>query len=200
MIDFSLDLETASVAPNAAITQIGLAVAIDNEIREDLGLNLKINTDDYDGVYKGEFDVEISCMVWWSRQDPAAFNEAFGHPNPHNIPDVNDDRLPLPTALSVLSDEVDKIRTNNGRAARLWAKPKLFDIAILRHAYKQMGMKSLFPCHFREERCLKTILDLVPNDASIHGRPFTDGARHDAYADALHQARQLRACLIKLGR
>jgi hypothetical protein len=189
--DISLDLETASVAPTAAITQIGIAVAINNEIREDLGLNLKIITSDYDGAYKGLFDINLDTMIWWARQSPEAFNAAFGHPNPHNIPDVNDDRLPLPAALAVLTDEIKKLPGKK----RVWAKPPTFDIAILRHAYKVVGRKC--PFHFREERCLKTILDLTPKDASIHGRPF-QGAQHDAYVDALHQAKQLRSCLIVL--
>ena len=195
--DFSLDIETAATSPMAAVTQIGLAVMKDGEILENEGLNLKVNTDEYDSTYRGIFDVEINTMVWWARQSPEAFNAAFGHPNPHNIPDVNDDRLPLSVCLKLMSEEVNRIAGNKKK--RVWAKPPTFDIAIMRYAYKELGMSSMFPFHFREERCLKTIMDAIPKDASIHGRPF-QGAQHDAYVDALHQLKQLRSILIKLDR
>lgn len=189
--DVSIDIETPSTAPTAAILQIGMAVAIDGEERPELGLDLKILTDEYDATYKGMFDINIDTMTWWARQGQEAFEAAFGVPNPHNMPDVNDDRLPLAVALSVLADEMNALPPSK----HVWAKPPTFDIAIIRHAYRMTGLTPGF--HFREERCLNTLLNMTPYDASIHGRPFT-GARHDAYADAVYQLKQVTGCRAKL--
>lgn len=188
----SIDIETADTGPTAAITQIGVAV-LDSKGDEltELGRNFKIDITDYD--HQPEFKVHIGTMLWWATQDPVARLAAFGAYNPSGVDGVNEDRQ---TLYKTAEDFCSHIKRIPGKI-KVWAKPPSFDLVIIQHFLKVMGFKC--PWHFRDERCLRTLLSMTPKDASIHGMPF-QGAQHDAYVDAVHQAKQIRACLMVSGR
>lgn len=189
----SIDIECASVLPDAAMTQIGVAVMDSaGNIEERLGRNFKIDITDYD-EYPDDFSVQIHTMLWWATQDPVARNAAFGAYNPNKMEDVNVDRQSLYKTMEGFCEHIKSIPGK----VKIWAKPPSFDLIIIQHALKVMGFRC--PWHFRDERCLRTLLSQTPKDASIHGMPFT-GNKHDAYDDAVHQLRQVRACLIVAGR
>ena len=188
----SIDIECASVLPNAAITQIGVAVMESNgDIVDSLGRNFKVDITDYDEY--PEFSVQIHTMLWWATQDPVTRNAAFGSYNPNKMEDVNVDRQGLFKTMTDFAEHIGRIQGK----VKIWAKPPSFDLIIIQHALKVMGVR--VPWHFRDERCLRTLLGMTPKDASIHGMPF-EGAQHDAYVDALHQLKQIRACLKVSGR
>ena len=188
----SIDIETASVLPNAAVTQIGVAVMNSaGEIDESRGRNFKIDFSDYD--FYPQFSVQIHTMLWWGTQDPVARLAAFGAYNPNKMEDVNTDRQGLEKSLT---DFCEHIKSITGKV-KIWAKPPSFDLIIIQNALKVFNLRC--PWHFREERCLRTLLSNTPKDASIHGMPF-EGAQHDAYVDAVHQLKQIRACLKVSGR
>lgn len=188
----SIDIETPATSPSSAIVQIGVAVMDHKgEIFNHKGRNFKIDITEYDSY--PQFDVSIGTMMWWATQDQEAFREAFGVYNPSGMNGVNEDRNSLALTMQLLCEH---IRSIEGKI-RVWAKPPSFDLVIIQHALKVTGYKC--PWSFRDERCLRTLLDLTPRDASIHGMPF-EGAKHDAYADAVHQLKQIRACLTVAGR
>ena len=188
----SIDIETADTGPTAAITQIGVAIMDHSgSILDHLGRNFKIDITDYDDW--PQFKVHVGTMLWWATQDPVARLAAFGVYNPSRMESVNEDRLRLAHAVQQFCEHIANIPGK----IKVWAKPPSFDLVIIQHAFKVLGYKC--PWGFRDERCLRTLLDLTPKDASIHGMPF-EGAQHDAYVDALHQLKQIRACLTVAGR
>ena len=188
--DISIDIECASTERNAAITQIGIAIMRNGEIDHTNGLDLPIDVQDYARFYP-QFDVDIRTMVWWGSQSQEAKDAAFG-----TLTELNTgitERLPLIVALSALCAAIQNIKGKK----RIWAKPPSFDLVIIQNALKELTLNC--PWHFREERCLRTLLSFTPKDAAIHGMPI-EGDKHNAYDDALHQLRQIRACLVALGR
>lgn len=187
----SIDIESAATSTKAAVVQIGIAMMKKGEILDHMGRNIKVDITDYDRY--PEFDVNIGTMLWWAQQDSEARLEAFGVYNPTLMESVNEDRLSLPAAIQHLCLHIKSV---SGKI-KVWAKPPSFDLVILQHAIRVTGYD--YPWHYRDERCLRTLLSMTPKDASIHGMPF-EGAKHDAYADALHQLKQIRACLDAAGR
>ena len=188
----SIDIETPATSPTAAIVQIGVAVMNHHgDILDDKGRNFKIDVTEYD--HYPQFDVNIGTMMWWATQNKEAFREAFGAYNPSGVNGVNEDRHSLEAGMIAFCDHIRSI----GGKVKVWAKPPSFDLVIIQHALAHFKMNC--PWHFRDERCLRTLLDLTPKDASIHGMPF-EGAQHDAYVDAVHQLKQIRACLTVAGR
>lgn len=188
----SIDIETPSTKRNAAIMQIGVAT-MDHagNILPELGLNLKIDITDYDRY--PQFHVHMDTMLWWAKQDAQVRNDVFGAYNPSGVEGVNEDRLPIESALRLFVDHINQVEGK----IRIWAKPPSFDLVIIQHALDQFDLK--YPWHFRDERCVRTLLSLTPKDTSIHGMPI-EGSKHNAYDDALHQLKQIRECLLVAGR
>jgi len=188
----SIDIEAASTKGNAAITQIGVAVMNhEGTILDDLGRSFKVDITDYDKL--PEFDVNIGTMLWWAQNPPDTLKEAFGVHNPAGVSGVNEDRQSLLETLMALGFHLHEIKGK----MKIWAKPPSFDLAIIQNACNHFDLQ--VPWYWRDERCLRTLLSMTPKDASIHGMPF-EGAKHDAYTDAVHQLKQIRACLQASGR
>ena len=197
-----IDLETGAVTKNAAIAQIGIvSMRVDEKRRAEIydGCNIKIDVNCYASrEFREEFDVSINTMLWWATQDSTTREAAFGKPD-EKVPG----RISLPLALHQLWMYMEQ--PNHSKKVKVWAKPPTFDLVILQHAFDVCDLP--VPWHFREERCMRTMLDICAKDVSIHGamlnNPEGGGryrAKHDAYDDAEFQMEQLIGCLRQLGK
>lgn len=71
----------------------------------------------------------------------------------------------------------------------MWAKSPSFDCMILKEAYYRVGLKC--PWGYYNERDLRTITHIV---SGFVPEPTFKGIKHQALADALHQAAWAEKC------
>lgn len=105
--------------------------------------------------------IDAQTLEWWLSQ-----NEEVQH-----VLTDGDDLETVLTAFTTFYDD----------ATEVWAKSPPFDCAILGHAYDVIELDT--PWSFRDTRDVRTILSL-PQAADKN----QDGNKHDALADATHQA------------
>lgn len=133
-----IDLETLGTTADAVILSVG-AVKFD----------LESDAIDEEGFY-GSISIESNMdlgrkidedtLLWWLKQ-PAAAQNVF-----------HEDKLSLEQTLMDLSDWL-------GNAEWIvWAKGPGFDVAMLEHAYKRLGMSP--PWAFWNVRCVRTYMAL----------------------------------------
>lgn len=172
MRDLMIDLETMGRPPDGAIIAIGAAF-------------FDLET----GNVNGTFDLPISLVsacnlgmqihpqtvMWWFQQS----QEAIASWN-------TVDHVPILTALD---EFVAWVRRNafDSRSLRVWAKSPTFDLAILHHAAQLADLS--MPWHFRQERCVRTHLELAfERDPRLRDVP-REGIVHGAISDCLNQIR-----------
>lgn len=177
--DFMIDIETAGTTARAPVIDIGCVAIRDGALVA--SHRYQINIIEYDTRYRGQFDVDLQCMVdFWSNQPVTTRNNVFGG---LNVGRSWSQHSTISVALHNLSLFLDS-QTNK---KHIWAKPPQFDLVILRHAYQVVGLTPAW--HFREERCFRTLLDenkhLVPD---LENFPSV-GMEHNALDDALYQAK-----------
>lgn len=79
------------------------------------------------------------------------------------------------------------------RGLQVWAKSPTYDLAILRHAYEQLGLPC--PWTFREERDVRTLKAQCPRELC----PYPGDGAHLALSDCLVQIQHVVACWGFLG-
>lgn len=168
-----IDCETLGTTADAVILSIG-AVKFD----------LDKGAIDNDGFYASvsiESNLEYGrriqedTLIWWFKQGP----EAQGV--------YHEDKIALAPALEQLSDWIG---TDD---YEVWANGADFDTPMLALAYKQVGMET--PWKFWNNRCFRTYKNLPgARDVKV---PF-EGVKHNALADAYHQAQVAIAIHAKL--
>ena len=90
-----------------------------------------------------------------------------------------------------LEEVLEDFRIWLGDADEIWANAPTFDCRILGHAFEAAGRD--IPWSFWQERCHRTLSDL-PAAPDLE----QDGPKHDALADATHQARVASEALAAL--
>ena len=118
------------------------------------------------------YGLEISAdtVLWWLDQSAEA-REAITKP----------EKIPLKDALSQFSDWLPD-------DAVVWGNGSDFDNALLARAYEKTGLK--VPWSFRNNRCYRTIKNLLPNI-----KIQREGNHHNALDDAKSQALHLTTIL-----
>lgn len=167
-----VDLETLATTPNAAILSLG-AVTFDpnsNQIYDEL--YYKVELESFDGL---DSFIDDNTIEWWSKQDPAAQEEAFD-PN---------DRIDIRTVM----DEFYKFCIGS---SKFWSHGSIFDIIILEHYYRQIGKP--YPWKFWEVRDTRTLFDLGMDPE------MPQANKHHALEDARRQAIGVQNMFRKLGR
>lgn len=174
-IHIVLDLETFGTGPHAAIASIGAS-----SFR--LGRN-EMNGAFYcsvSGGYRDGFEVDPETVRWWLKQSQEA-RDALS---------VN--LKSLPDSLHEFSAWVRSRYASVGKDAsdiRMWGNGSAFDNVILRHAYSVCGLTP--PWDFRQDRDLRTILELYP----YADQGLFEGTKHHALDDAVHEAMTLKQAL-----
>jgi len=161
-----LDLETMSTASNAAIVAIG-AVEFDpatGELGREFYHNVSLASCQDAGL-----DVEAGTIMWWLTRSDGARKALI---------DVS---LPLDKALSQFTQFLVSLGAPD---VAIWGKGSDFDNVILANAYRALGLQA--PWKYKNNRCVRTILALVPDACD---GVESEGTKHNALDDAIYQAR-----------
>ena len=173
--DVMIDIETAGNGPRAAVVAIA-AVLFDPMRGEELSYF-------YERVLPSNAqkhgDVDIDTMLFWAMQNDSVRDAAFGG------------QMKLPRVLHLFQVWWAENATN---VDRVWANGPSFDLVILENAFQAVGKQH--PWDFRSARCCRTICDLAY--PCISRNDFVRGERHNALADARHQADYVSAMWHRL--
>lgn len=170
-----LDLETASLEPNAAILQIGAVVFSGPESSSEFNTYVSLASCETEGMHLSQ-----ATLDWWDRQNPQLRARVFGG------------TTPIYNALESFHEWVESLERKYGTAAHLWSNGADFDLPILKSAYQLFGD---YPFNFRNHRCYRTISALDERMKSM----FTNNTAHDALEDAKYQARVASAIMRGFG-
>jgi exodeoxyribonuclease VIII len=171
MINFMLDLETMSTAPNAAIVAIG-AVAFDVDLftLHPLEFSVKVSLA---SCKRLGLDISASTLEWWLQQSEAAREATFGG-----------EKLSIGPALSAFERWLSDLVPDKGQRI-VWGNGAGFDNVILASAYAAAGHAQ--PWMHWNDRCYRTMKNLYP----AIGKPAFVGTQHKAVDDARFQAMHL---------
>ena len=165
-----LDLETLGTRADAVILSLGAGkFDLTSGKIDDQGFYASISIDSNQELGR---HIQEDTLLWWLKQDIAA--QSVFH----------EEKIALPQALEDFSDWVG---TGD---YEVWSNGADFDIPMLGHAYAQIQMEA--PWKFWASNCLRTYKKLPGAKALAQTVPFA-GVKHNALADAVHQAQVLHA-------
>lgn len=170
MLDISIDLETLSTRNDAAILSIG-ACYFDMQTGE-IGKTFHRYINLEDNAQRGH--ISADTVKWWLKQDEDARASI-----------TQDKGINTGFALIDLKDFVPF-----NKQAKFWSNGATFDLVILRNAFARCGQ--ITPWQYWQERDTRTIVDIAKRlgGTDVSKTPFT-GTKHDALADAVHQAKYM---------
>ncbi|WP_159867326.1 MULTISPECIES: exonuclease [unclassified Raoultella] len=178
-----VDLETMGKKPNAPIVSIG-AVLFDPATGI-LGETFYKVVSLESAVSWGA-EIDSSTVIWWLKQSSEARSAI-----------VNDDAIKLDDALLMFTDFVEENVTGGHKKAQVWGNGATFDNTILRSSFDLACLDC--PWDYWNDRDVRTMVELgraigIDPKTAI---PF-EGDRHNALADAQHQARYVSAIWQRL--
>lgn len=182
MHDLMIDLETLSTQPNAAIVSIGACLF-------DLDTG-QIGAEFYHAIQLKDHPnlghISPDTVAWWMRQ-------------PYDARQVFQDKSARDLG-SVLMDFT--VFRQKNQVKTYWSNGASFDLVILRSAHQANGFGGAI-WNYWQERDTRTVCDLAKR---LTGEDVTkttafDGEKHNALADAKHQARYISKAyqLLKTG-
>ncbi|EIX9358523.1 TPA: 3'-5' exoribonuclease [Klebsiella pneumoniae] len=173
-----VDLETMGKKHNAPIVAIGAVVfdpatgSIGESFYKVVCLESSVN---WGAV------IDPSTVIWWLKQSSEARSAI-----------VNDDAIPLQDALRQFREFVSDNVAGGSKKAQVWGNGASFDNSILRSSYDCIAED--YPWEYWNDRDVRTMVEL---GQAISFDPKTtipfEGSRHNALADAIHQARYVSA-------
>ena len=173
-----VDLETMGKKHNAPIVAIGAVVfdpatgSIGESFYKVVCLESSVN---WGAV------IDPSTVIWWLRQSSEARSAI-----------VNDDAIPLMDALLQFREFISDNVAGGSKKAQVWGNGASFDNSILRSSYDCIAED--YPWEYWNDRDVRTMVEL---GQAISFDPKTtipfEGSRHNALADAIHQARYVSA-------
>lgn len=174
----SIDIETMSTAPNAAIASIGacrFAIGGDG-IGDWIGDTFHVHVS-LASCQRHGLAIDAGTVLWWLGQDDNARSALIGG---------QQDAAPLVTALEALANFIEATDDGGPEKPTIWANGASFDLPILASAYRAVGMP--LPWKYWNERDLRTLKALRQKCRIAHA-----GIAHHALDDAVHQARLIQA-------
>lgn len=183
MNNIMLDLETMGKGSNAAIVSIGAVFF--NPLTGELGDQFYKRIWLESAAKYGELDA--STVAWWLGQS----DEARAEIN-HN------DSVGLNGAIRGFSKFVINNTKGSFTYTRVWGNGCTFDNVIIANAYKQLKLQK--PWSYAGDMDVRTIVELgrkLLNFDPKKDMPF-EGEKHNALADAIHQAKYVSAIYQKL--
>ena len=159
-VHIMVDIETLDTIPSAVILSIGACVICKrpgNELTSYMELEV---------ATQHERTRSVGTEIWWKQQG--------------SIPDRG--TIPLTAALNQFSRYLANLTVR----PIIWCKGTDFDVAILAHAYKQVGIP--VPWKYNDVRDFRTIKKMF--EESIDQQIKNENP-HNALDDAIFQARQL---------
>lgn len=182
MNDLMIDLETMGNRPNAPIVAIGAVFF--NPMTSELGPLFYTPVNLASELAAGAVP-DGDTINWWLKQSSEARAAITG-----------DEAKPIAEALDALTNLVTR-SCEQPRHLKVWGNGAGFDNVILRGAYERCSM---VPCwNWFNDRDVRTIVELgrVGGFDPKRNMPF-DGERHNALADAIHQAKYVSAIYQRL--
>ncbi|HCB0011712.1 TPA: 3'-5' exoribonuclease [Klebsiella pneumoniae] len=178
-----VDLETMGKKNNAPIVAIGAVVfdpstgSIGESFYKVVCLESSVN---WGAV------IDPSTVIWWLKQSSEARSAI-----------VNDDANPLQDALLQFREFVSDNVAGGSKKAQVWGNGASFDNSILRSSYDCIAED--YPWEYWNDRDVRTMVELghAINYEPQKAIPF-EGERHNALADAIHQARYVSAIWQRL--
>ncbi|WP_323493209.1 exonuclease [Klebsiella pneumoniae] len=178
-----VDLETMGKKHNAPIVAIGAVVfdpatgSIGESFYKVVCLESSVN---WGAV------IDPSTVIWWLKQSSEARSAI-----------VNDDAIPLLDALLQFREFVSDNVAGGSKKAQVWGNGASFDNSILRSSYDCIAED--YPWEYWNDRDVRTMVELghAINYDPQKAIPF-EGERHNALADAIHQARYVSAIWQRL--
>ncbi len=168
----SLDIETMSSRPDAAVVGVGARVFDTAGLGK--GFEAYISQSDASRIGM----VSMDTMAWWAKQP--AYSVVFGG------------KMDAATAAKKLSEFFEEHKPEY-----VWANGPQFDCVILRNWFAQVGLKC--PWHYRAERDFRTIRH-VGELLQVDTNNLYDGTAHTPLDDATNQARVIGKVLESLSR
>lgn len=173
-----VDLETMGKKNNAPIVAIGAVVfdpstgSIGESFYKVVCLESSVN---WGAV------IDPSTVIWWLKQSSEARSAI-----------VNDDAIPLQDALLQFREFVSDNVAGGSKKAQVWGNGASFDNSILRSSYDCIAED--YPWEYWNDRDVRTMVELGQAISFDPKKtiPF-EGSRHNALADAIHQARYVSA-------
>lgn len=172
MNDLMLDLETLSTRNDAAILSIG-ACLFDIETGN-IGPTFSRHIELDDSPLRGH--ISADTIKWWLKQDDAA-RQAITKPAK---------TVKLRSALFDLREFIPRTKS-----LKLWSNGATFDLVIIRNALERHS--DMITWQYWQERDTRTLVDIAERITGINAAKTTpfDGTKHDALADAIHQAQYI---------
>ncbi|BBV61488.1 MULTISPECIES: exonuclease [Klebsiella pneumoniae complex] len=177
-VHIMVDLETMGKKHNAPIVAIGAVVfdpatgSIGESFYKVVCLESSVN---WGAV------IDPSTVIWWLKQSSEARSAI-----------VNDDAIPLQDALLQFREFVSDNVAGGSKKAQVWSNGASFDNSILRSSYDCIAED--YPWEYWNDRDVRTMVEL---GQAISFDPKTtipfEGSRHNALADAIHQAHYVSA-------
>lgn len=166
-----LDLETLGTKPGCKILSIGASVFNGPSDFKD-----KFFYTPVDSVNQARMDIQDpDTVAWWNEQSEEARNAAFNNPCARNIVE----------SLDLFNDFLLRLKDSPEDRIMIWGNGATFDEPIIKEAMKRYDIEPVWT--FRDSMCFRTLKEF----GKMLGVPepeFT-GVKHDALADACHQAK-----------
>ena len=178
-----VDLETMGSNPDAPIVSIG-AVFFDPSTGE-TGPEFYQVVDLASAMSFGA-QPDASTILWWMKQSSEARSAL-----------LVEDTADLDVVLTLFSEFLCENSANGAKSVQVWGNGSTFDNVLLKQSYELVGGAA--PWRFVNDRDVRTILELG-NAVGINPRydiPF-EGDKHNALADARHQAKYVSAIWQRL--
>ena len=139
-LDLMIDLEGLGTGPETTILTIA-AQEFNPLVRDSLGRSYYVRVD---LESQADRTIEQGTIDWWATQPPVVRDEAF----------AEQDRVSLRDAL-------DGLYKLMWQAKRVWAQGPTYDMTILEHAYKSLGIP--LPWKYYMVRDSRTVFSLWPD-------------------------------------
>ncbi|MCW9547728.1 3'-5' exonuclease [Klebsiella oxytoca] len=182
-IHVMVDIESMGNKPNAPVVSIG-AVIFDPATGF-LGETFYKVVSLESAVSWGA-EIDPSTVIWWLKQSSEARSAI-----------ANDDAVQLDDALLQFSEFVLENISGGSKTAQIWGNGASFDNIILRSSFERACLDC--PWNYWNDRDVRTMVEL---GKAIGFDPKTSipfvGERHNALADAQHQARYVSAIWQRL--
>lgn len=182
-VHIMVDMETMGKKSNAPIVSIGAVLF--NPATGILGETFYKVVSLESSVSWGA-EIDPSTVIWWLKQSPEARSAI-----------ANDDAIKLDDALLMFTDFVLENVTGGRKKAQVWGNGATFDNTILRSSFDLACLDC--PWDYWNDRDVRTMVEL---GRAIGFDPKTaipfEGDRHNALADAQHQARYVSAIWQRL--
>ena len=182
-VHIMVDMETMGKKSNAPIVPIGAVLF--NPATGILGETFYKVVSLESSVSWGA-EIDPSTVIWWLKQSPEARSAI-----------ANDDAIKLDDALLMFTDFVLENVTGGRKKAQVWGNGATFDNTILRSSFDLACLDC--PWDYWNDRDVRTMVEL---GRAIGFDPKTaipfEGDRHNALADAQHQARYVSAIWQRL--